>query len=529
MTAPTTPDKEITDVKLEGEPLQVDDLLKLDIFQGASANLLEKNTGAVVRRRFKRGDLICREGDFGATAFYILKGKADVFISTPMAHARSRARGDERGWKAFFRKLTSLAGSREDPRGEQVRRWIPIDAPVDLDYNHPIAQLHEGDLFGEMTCMNFYPRSATVRAAADCEMLEMLRNILDILQRNKTFKAQLEETYRRRALDNHLRSIPIFAKMPQDFLDYLRQRVELVRFNPGDVICRQDDLADSFYLIRLGFVKVTQQHPGGEFVLSYLGRGQYFGEIGLLIGGQRTATCAALDHVEVVRIKAEDFSLMVERFPDIRQALTRTANERLEENRRLLTTVRTVPLDDFLVQGLMEAQSLLLLDLEKCTRCDDCVRACAAAHDGITRLYREGLRFDKYLVATSCRSCMDPLCMIGCPVGSIRRKNDREILIEDWCIGCGLCARQCPYGNITMHEFEMPGAEAGEPEEGPGRKKAAIKKKAATCDLCIDYKEPACVYACPHGAAKRVDNPREFISRQQVVTSPPVQIKFFKA
>ena len=59
------------------------------------------------------------------------------------------------------------------------------------------------------------------------------------------------------------------------------------------------------------------------------------------------------------------------------------------------------------------------------------VRACAEAHDGVTRLIRDGLRFDKYLVTTSCRSCRDPLCMIGCPVGSIRRKNTLEIIIED--------------------------------------------------------------------------------------------------
>ena len=103
----------------------------------------------------------------------------------------------------------------------------------------------------------------------------------------------------------------------------------------------------------------------------------------------------------------------------------------------------------------MEAQSLLVLDLEKCTRCDDCVRACADAHDGVTRLIREGLRFDKYLVATSCRQCRDPLCMVGCPVGSIRRRNSLEVIIEDWCIGCGLCAKNCPYGNINMHPFTM--------------------------------------------------------------------------
>ena len=103
----------------------------------------------------------------------------------------------------------------------------------------------------------------------------------------------------------------------------------------------------------------------------------------------------------------------------------------------------------------MEAQSLLVMDLERCTRCDACVRACADAHDGVTRLIREGQRFDKYLVATSCRHCRDPLCMVGCPVGSIRRRNSLEVIIENWCIGCGLCAKNCPYGNINMHPFTV--------------------------------------------------------------------------
>ena len=49
----------------------------------------------------------------------------------------------------------------------------------------------------------------------------------------------------------------------------------------GEVIVRQGDPADAFYLVRLGFVKVTEAHPGGELVLAYIPRGGYFGEIGL--------------------------------------------------------------------------------------------------------------------------------------------------------------------------------------------------------------------------------------------------------
>mgnify|MGYP002052609916 CR=1 FL=1 len=52
-------------------------------------------------------------------------------------------------------------------------------------------------------------------------------------------------------------------------------------------------------------------------------------------------------------------------------------------------------------------------------------------------------------------------------------------------IGCGLCAKSCPYGNINMHEL------------ADGSEQAKAPKKAITCDLCADLAEPSCVYACP--------------------------------
>jgi len=486
------------------EPVGLDELKQLSFFQGVSGTFLSLNRGAIVRRNFKRGEMICREGEYGSTAFYILEGKARVSISSPMAHVKTIGR-----LKRFLGKLSSRLAEREqDKRAEETeQQWIPIDAPVDLAYENPVADLGPGDLFGEMTCMSLYPRSATVRAATDCTVLEMLRNVLDIMQRSKNFRAQLDKSYRQRALDTHLRAVPVFAGLTDEFIESLREKVELIRYSPGQVICHQGDPADSFYLVRIGFVKVSQAHLGGDMVLAYLSRGDYFGETGLLAGDVRTATCSALDHVELVRMGADDFNRMIEQFPDVRQKLKAVEQDRAEMNQARLSLTRSVPLDSFLQQGLMEAQSLLLLDLDNCTRCDACVRACADAHDGITRLVREGLRFDHYLVATSCRQCLDPLCMVGCPVGSIRRRNSLEVIIEDWCIGCGLCAENCPYGNINLHPFDV----MVEDPENPGRKKAAVKQKATSCDLCTNYAEPSCVYACPHDAAHRVD-PRKFFA-----------------
>ena len=231
----------------DGAPVAAEDLLQLPVFKDVSPQFLKKNASATVWRHFKRGDIVCREGEFGSTAFYILEGMASVQLASPIAHVKAQG-----GPGGFLGKLTSkltsrLAARQEDRREEEAdRRSIPIDAPVDLAYDHPVAELGPGELFGEMTCMNYYPRSATVRAETDCTMLEMLRNVLDVLQKSKPFRAQLDQTYRRRALDSHLRNVPIFRGLTQDFIDHLRERVELLRFTPGQVICKQGDPADSF-------------------------------------------------------------------------------------------------------------------------------------------------------------------------------------------------------------------------------------------------------------------------------------------
>jgi CRP-like cAMP-binding protein/Pyruvate/2-oxoacid:ferredoxin oxidoreductase delta subunit len=486
-----------------GTPLTVEQAKQLPLFEKISSAFLSRSMGGIVRRTFKKGEVICRQGEFGSTAFYIESGKVDVYLDTSMSHIRTK---DEGG--GFFKRVTSLLMPRhEQPRaGMSEQTFIPIDASCDLDTARPIAQVGAGEVIGEACCLNFQPRSATVRAAEDTVVLELLRNAFDILRRNKLFKAEMEKKYRQRALDNHLRSVPIFRKLSQDFIDYLRERVELVQFSPGEAICRQGDVADAFFLVRMGHVKVFEGYADGQsMVLSYLSRGQYFGEMGLLGGGERTASCSALDHVELVRISKDDFAEMLRRFPDIKADLEQVAHDRSASNRLRATQNRTLSLPQYIDQGLYQAQSLLILDLEKCTRCDECVRACAQAHDGVSRLIRDGIRYDKYLVTTSCRSCRDPYCMVGCPVGSIRRKNDLEIIIEDWCIGCGRCAEQCPYGNISMHPFELDVRDLS-----TGETRRETRSKAAVCDLCTDQcltetDEPSCVYACPHDAAHRVD------------------------
>ncbi len=173
---------------------------------------------------------------------------------------------------------------------------------------------------------------------------------------------------------------------------------------------------------------------------------------------------------------------------------------------------------EYVEQGLYEGQSILALDMDLCTRCDECTKGCIEQHGDlshglpITRLLRDGRRFGDYLIATSCRSCTDPHCMSGCPVDSNHRGKHLQIVIEDHCIGCGLCASNCPYGNIFMVPNRRRTMEVASYED-PGETTMIAQLKAATCDLCDAEGErsapkPRCVASCPHEAASRMTGPQ---------------------
>ncbi len=520
-------------------------------FSRVSPAFLEFNAGAVVRRRFRPGDIVCRQGEFGATAFFIEDGQAEIYIQGSL---KEQPKDDASGVFGFLKR--TIGALRPTPQTEGRDFYLP-DASITLSKENPTAILEKGEIVGEMSCLNGYPRSATVRAGLNgCTVLEMRRNVLDILRRSRSFRERMDRLVRERVINIVLKSVPLCSTLNSSQIKDLSKKAKYRRFDPKEVIIRQDDLAidptnplaDGMFLVRSGFVRVEKRQADKSVDLNYLGPGSYFGEIALLSGfsptelglsetelgidlneirklsepGRRTATCSALDHVEIVQLTAEDFREVLKTAePKVKRSVISSALARLESN---LLAARAQPksfdlpqidvenrsplLGEFLNQGLMGAQSVLVLDLEKCTRCDECSKACSDTHGNVTRLIREGLRFDKYLVASSCRSCHDPVCLVGCPVDAIHRgPGSIEIQIQDSrCIGCGRCAENCPYGNINMHQLDELMLSVSSEHQPPMR----VARKATTCDQChsLPGHQPNCVAACPHDAAHRMEGPK---------------------
>jgi Fe-S-cluster-containing hydrogenase component 2 len=165
-------------------------------------------------------------------------------------------------------------------------------------------------------------------------------------------------------------------------------------------------------------------------------------------------------------------------------------------------------------EGVTDADNFLLIDSDLCVGCDNCEKACAATHNGHSRLDRKGGKnYANIQVPISCRHCENPLCMLDCPPDALARKPNGEVIIRDSCIGCGNCIRNCPYGVIQL-VYDTPGGGGFSLLEMLGLKKKKKEKgpaKAAKCDLCEQLPGgPACVRSCPTGAAIRV-NPRQML------------------
>ena len=145
----------------------------------------------------------------------------------------------------------------------------------------------------------------------------------------------------------------------------------------------------------------------------------------------------------------------------------------------------------------------MLIDMDRCTRCDDCVRACASTHDNNPRFLRNGPIQNNIMVAHACMHCEDPVCMIECPTGAIHRdlEGGQVVINDQTCIGCSVCANNCPYNAIRMVEIRHRDGDFIRDD-----KKHAPIVKATKCDLCSDQiGGPACQSACPHDALIRMD------------------------
>ncbi|HET8732085.1 MAG TPA: cyclic nucleotide-binding domain-containing protein [Moraxellaceae bacterium] len=383
--------------------------------------------------------------------------------------------------------------------------------------------LGAGQFFGEMGLISGRRRTATVIAGEECSILEVPRRLmLKLVASVEAVRKQIDTAFVRRAITTYLA-----PQLPPEMVDELMAGgVDVRRCEAGEVVFREGDAPDYLYLIRSGSVTVSRDVSGRDVVLSYVSAGNYVGEMALLNETPRSATVQATVPTEMLRLKAATFKDVIARNPAWREALEKKLLERIRSNvRREQQQSADSDIIRFLMgEGLGESTDVLLIDASRCIHCNNCETACAETHQGMSRLNRAaGPTLGNIHVPTSCRHCEHPHCMKDCPPDAIRRSENGEVYITDACIGCGNCERNCPYGVIQMRapateekgslmSWLLFGTGSG-PGESVGSYDPSAPKKAVKCDMCKGQSGgPACVRACPTGAAIRV-SPETFLNQ----------------
>lgn len=482
--------------------------------------------------QYQPGEIIVRRGDYGHSAFVIMDGAVKVLHKEPPAELLGR-RPELRPsvWRSFKRWLKrphyAEQVSRDDAAsGLQLGRdgHVSIflqDVPGVLGPDRTIT-LREGELFGEIAALGRTPRTATVVAEGEALLLEIRwQGLREIRKYSPAWKERVDGRYRERSLKRHLAETPLLRNLSEETLQLVADATRFETYGEFDwhttyqrmrdasarelmekepLIVREGDYPNGILLVRSGFARVSRRYNHGERTENYLGKGQAFGLQEVATGwksGQPVPyrhSVRALGYVDLLFIPTAVLEQHV--LPALKPA-------QLAELTLPAAAVSDQLLEFMVAQRFINGRATMLIDMDRCTRCDDCVTACAATHDNNPRFIRQGPEAGGIMAAGACMHCVDPVCMIGCPTGAIYRENiDGLVGINpNTCIGCSVCANSCPYGTIQMVALHD---EEGLPivTEDTG----APIRRATKCDLCIDQPGgPACVNACPHDALVRTD------------------------
>jgi Fe-S-cluster-containing hydrogenase component 2/CRP-like cAMP-binding protein len=387
-----------------------------------------------------------------------------------------------------------------------------------------------------------------------------------------------EQLNNARSIESLLGRMALFQGIPAADIRRIAEETQVRQYDRDERLFSEDGpggpVRESMHIMLEGFVKVARRTTSGtghaksdERIIAYRQGGDYFAGGLDLLGDGRAVTVTTITRARVAEIPRRTLLALFERYPEVNQRFTM----RLQQYRDAASAASTGIFDPLVFShtevansrsdaearaglrslvggGVVEGTEVLVIDLDKCIHCNECEEACARRH-GHSRMNRKGMVVGNISIATACRQCQDPVCML-CSRAGIARLPSGEVYITESCIGCGICAERCPYDNISImtleEEVNAPptwqrfgnfftkgtGKERGRKSlptlqsAAPGpltthqplngydemRKKLAIK-----CDLCAGYDNQACVQACPTGAAIRVQPTTFFGSTEDIL------------
>jgi len=278
-----------TEKAQEAEPLRP--LPHIPLFSELNEEELQLLLRKVQVKTFPKGSLICREGEAGDSLMLVSRGEVSIF--------------------------------KQISREKEV--WI--------------RNLGEGDLLGEFGFFADQKRHATVKALAECEILEITRNELNgMMKTHPRLKEVLQGLFKQRVLDLFLALSPLFSLLTPVEREEILKRFRLRKIPEETLLFKGGDPPDSLYLIRSGEVEIfTRNRQGRRAVLATLKSGNFFGEIGPFFKKPRTASAKTIKPSVLFELTKEDLEACLLQFPKLQSTLKEISLKRLARIKDILS------------------------------------------------------------------------------------------------------------------------------------------------------------------------------------------------
>jgi len=245
-------------------------------------------------KTYRKGAIICSEGETGDSLFIISRGEVAV--------------------------------SKATPRGDEI--WV--------------RNLREGDFFGEFGFFTDQKRHATVKSLIECEILEVSRNELDeMIKTHPHIREVLQNLFKQRVLDLFLALSPLFSSLNSVEREEIFKRFRLIEIPEETILFKGGEPPKSLYMVKSGEVEIfTQNRQGKRIVLATVGSGNIFGEIGPLFNKPRMAFAKTTQPSEFLELAKEDLEACLLRFPKLQSILKETSFKRLDRMREVFSQER---------------------------------------------------------------------------------------------------------------------------------------------------------------------------------------------
>jgi len=226
----------------------------------------------------------------------------------------------------FIDRAPGQAVVREGEAGDAlyviVRGEFEVTVAVRAE---PIGRLGEGAFFGELAVLTNRPRSATVTAISDAQLLEIDRAVLaSLVESDPAVLRTLLRFFRDRLTERLFATSPLFAGLAADEARSLAEGFHFLELEPGSVLVEEAQRASGLFVILCGECDVTR----GGSPLAELAAGDVCGELSLMTGRAAAATVRARSRVWALALARVGFQELISTHPQVLIYVNEVAEQR---------------------------------------------------------------------------------------------------------------------------------------------------------------------------------------------------------